>query len=305
MGSASWSASDWAHTSSLRSTKRTEEIFTSHGMKPELDPKGVALRESRDSAINPASTAIIIGLDVTGSMGMIADTMARKGLGTLVEEILARKPVTDPHVMMCGIGDATCDAAPLQITQFEADMKIDEQLQKIWLEKRGGGNSSESYHLPWYFAALHTSIDCFEKRGKKGYLFTIGDEETPEDLTADQILRVLGDNVQRDYSARDLLTMASRMYHVFHIIVEEGQHARMNRDRVMNCWSDLLGQRAIPLADHTKLAEVVVSAIEVTEGRDRDVVAKSWSGDTAVVVARAINTLPADNAAAGGVVRFA
>ena len=32
-----------------------------------------------------------------------------------------------------------------------------------------------------------TSIDCFEKRGKKGYLFTIGDEQLPPTLTKAQI----------------------------------------------------------------------------------------------------------------------
>ena len=38
-----------------------------------------------------------------------------------------------------------------------------------------------------YFAAMHTKIDSFIKRGKKGYLFTIGDEPVPGDLTKEQI----------------------------------------------------------------------------------------------------------------------
>lgn len=35
---------------------------------------------------------------------------------------------------------------------------------------------TESYELAMYFMARHTSIDCYEKRGKRGYLFMIGDE---------------------------------------------------------------------------------------------------------------------------------
>jgi len=304
MGSSRWDAEDWRRSSAAIAGKSTADVFASRGMKPELNPFGLALRESRDSDANPASTAIVVGLDVTGSMGMIADALARNGLGTMVEEILARKPVSDPHIMACGIGDAYCDRAPLQVTQFEADIRIADQLKMIWLEKGGGGNSHEGYHLPWYFAAAHTSIDCFEKRGKKGYLFTVGDEEPPEELPATHIERVFGETVHRDFSTRELLTMASRTYNIFHIIVEEGSYARSHMHRVVDKWTDLLGQNVLRLADHTRLAEVVVSAIEVSEGRDRDSVARSWKGDASRVVSRAISSLPALVSGKSGVMRF-
>lgn len=85
--------------------------------------------------------------------------------------------------------------------------------------------------------------------------------------------------------------MVSRMYHVFHVIVEEGSHARRDPHGVRSSWNELLGQRVIGLADHTKLAEVIVSAIEINEGRDRDAVAGSWSRETASVVQRAMQAL--------------
>jgi hypothetical protein len=309
MGGYVSSEDDWKRVSSSTVGKRTEEIFASHGMNPALNPYGVN-RESRDSLVNPNSTAVILGLDVTASMGVIADVMAREGLGILVEEIRKRKPVSDPHIMACGIGDSWHDNSPFQATQFEADVRIHEQLKLIWLEKGGGGNSHEGYHLPWYFAAQHTQIDCFEKRGKKGYLFTVGDEQPPPELLAKHAQEIFGDSLQRDLTAQELLTMVSRMYHVFHVVVEEGNHVRYHGiDSVMNAWTPLLGQRVLRLKDHTKLAEVVVSAIEVNEGRDRDSVAKSWSGDTALVVAHALGNLPAKRAdgagsGAGGVTRF-
>src|SRR5262245_56479617 len=212
MGTARWDPADWAAYASSTARRTTSGIFTSSALHPDLDPKLCKVRESRDSALNPASNAIICALDVTGSMGMIADALARHGLGTLVEEILRRKPVSDPHVMCMGVGDATCDAGPLQVTQFEADIRIAEQLQELWLEKGGGGNCFESYDLPWYFAAMHTAIDCFEKRGRKGYLFTVGDEEPSPGLLRAQVKRVTGDDMQRDLAARDLIAMASRTY---------------------------------------------------------------------------------------------
>src|SRR5690349_5863592 len=132
MGSARWNPTDWAAYAGSTHGRSTSSIFARRAIAPGLDPHGVVLRESRDSALNPASNAIICALDVTGSMGMIADTLARQGLGTLVEEILRRKPVSDPHVMCMGVGDATCDVGPLQVTQFEADIRIAEQLQELW-----------------------------------------------------------------------------------------------------------------------------------------------------------------------------
>jgi hypothetical protein len=303
MGSSRWSASDWDSYASVSSTKSTADLFKSSKMVDSLNPYGVAIRESRDSVLNPESTAIIVGLDVTGSMGMIADAMAKEGLGVMVEEILKRKPVSDPHMLLAGVGDAYCDSSPLQITQFEADITIAKQLEQIWLEKGGGGNDFESYNLPWYFAAKHTSIDCFEKRNKKGYLFTVGDEKAPKELTKDQIKKIFGDDVERNYSTEELLNMVSKMYNVFHIVVEEGSYARSNIRGVMDSWTELLGQKVLRLSDHKKLAEVVVSAIEVNEGRDVDTVTKSWSGSTSVVVSRAINSLTT-NKKTGGVVKF-
>jgi len=304
MGTARWDATDWSAYAASTTHKTTDAVFTARTIDPDLNPLGVALRESRDSELNPASTAIIVGLDVTGSMGMIADTLARQGLGTMVEEILARQPVTDPHILIAGIGDVLYDQAPLQVTQFEADIRIARQLEKLWLEKGGGGNACESYTLPWYFAALHTALDCFEKRGKKGYLFTVGDEEPPADLPAEAIARFLGDTVSRDFDSGELLTLVSRQYHVFHVIVEEGSHARHDPHGVRRRWTDLLGQRVIGLSDHHKLAEVIVSAIEVNEGRDRDRVVKSWSGKTAAVVRRAVGALQPAPARNTGVIRF-
>ena len=53
---------------------------------------------------------------------------------------------------------------------------MDEDLGRIVLEGGGGGQMTESYELAMYFMARHTAIDCFEKRGRRGYLFIIGDE---------------------------------------------------------------------------------------------------------------------------------
>jgi hypothetical protein len=312
MGSSRWDPKAYAgYTDSIRG-KTTAGVFATGAstvsstgtIVDRLNPKGVTMRESRDSDVHPLSTAIIVALDQTGSMGMIAHSIAREGLGVLFDEILKRKPVTDPHLMFMALGDANCDAFPLQVSQFEAGPEIIEQLSEIFLEGAGGGNSFESYNLPWYFAAFHTSIDCIEKRGKRGYLFTVGDELSPDDLTVEQIKTVIGDTPERAYTNEELLTLVQRMYHVYHVIIEEGSYARHNADHVNENWVNVLGQNVIRLKDHTKLSEVIISAIQIAEGADRDAIVRSWDGKTKDVVAHATAGLPATGTDGPGFVRL-
>lgn len=304
MGSGRWDSRDWAasRTSYSHTAKPSvDHIYTSRKLDAGLDPAKVTLRESRDSSANPASTALIVGLDVTGSMDRVLDAMARTGLGTLVGAIYERQPITDPHIMIMGIGDFEHDNSPLQVTQFEAEnAPLISQMEKVYLERGGGGNNYESYAAAWLFAATRTVTDCFEKRGKRGYLFTVGDEEPTPRLISAQIKRVMGGDQIGDVDGEHLLAMAQATYNVFHVIVEEGSYASSRPDRVRSAWVKALGQNVIPLSDHTRLGEAVVSAIQVAEGHDRDVVAKSWGGDTSLVIARAVQDIAVVTSSSGG-----
>ena len=292
MGNGIFNADAYRSFSSSVRDKPRDEVYKSRSIHPDLDPKGVKVRESRDGPDNPRSTPIVVGLDVTGSMGILAEQIAKEGLGTLFQGILDRKPVTDPHLMFMGIGDAACDISPLQVSQFEADNRIVTQLTNLWLEGRGGGNDHESYDFPWYFAARHTSHDAMIKRGKRGYLFTVGDEETPEVLTRDQLRRFLGTEVQADVPARQSLEEARRLYDVFHVVIEEGNYARTALPKVEKAWGELLGQHVIHLSDHRLLSQTVVSAIQVAEGIDRGKASSGWGSAAEKIVGRAVASLP-------------
>jgi len=291
MGSGTFDPGAYRAFASATVGKGTDEIYTSRHMNSNLDPKGVKIRESRDSVDNPKSTPLIVALDVTGSMGIIADNIAREGLGTLFKGILDRKPISDPHVMFMGIGDANFDRAPLQVSQFEADNRVVEQLTQLYLEHGGGGNHFESYNLAWYFAAFHTVHDSIEKRGKRGYLFTVGDEEAPHPLTKTQIEQFIGDTPQTQMSAQELLSVTHRSYDVFHVVIKQGDYAKRALDTVTSSWQALLGQRVILLDDYTKLAETIVSAIEVAEGADADESARGWGSGSHIIHA-AVKNLP-------------
>jgi len=296
MGSTSTSAFDFAAYRTVSATTyakaaTAQDAFKARSLDPYLDPKTFMVRESRNSDGNPKSTPCIFALDVTGSMGSIALEIAKEGLGILLKEVIDRKPVSDPHLMFMGIGDVLCDTAPLQASQFETDMKIVDQLGKLWVEGCGGGNSFESYNLPWHFAAYHTSADAFEKDNRKGFIFTFGDERCPPDLTAEDLIRVYGNRQEPVATNKELLENLANKYHVFHMIIEEGQAMRYDGKNVKDSWQSVLGQRAIPVSDYKKLPEIIVSTMQIVAGEDTASVIKSWASDTAVVVSNAVRNL--------------
>lgn len=290
MGYARWNHDDWDYYARNNVKKSIDEIF-SNRLDPYLDPSKISFRESRDSLENPLSTPIIVAVDQTGSMGFLAESLIKEGLGTLVESIYERKPVTDPHIMCMAFGDAWCDRSPLQVTQFEADIRIAEQLSKFYIEGNGGGNGYESYNLPWYFAATRTRCDAWLKRNKKGYLFTVGDEPPPPELKASHVKTFLGGGLQDDINTADLLKLTTKNWEVFHIIVEEGMYCRSKPQQTKGAWNKLLGARAVCLSDHRNLPELIVSILQVAQGERPEDVAESWGGQTAMVILDAMRGL--------------
>lgn len=279
MGSSSWTADTrtaYASRSAKSVNKSRSELFQSRSIRKDFNPKNIVMRESVDSEANPQSTPIIVGLDVTGSMGMIAEHIAKQGLGTLIESIIDTKPVTDPHIMMMAIGDINYDDAPLQVTQFEADITIADQLEDLWLEGGGGGNQFESYDLPWLFAARKTKTDAWDKRGQKGYVFTIGDELPPKATDHKVLNENIGLSEQQNMTTNDMLESAQERYNVFHIIVEEGSYARSRPNIVREQWTDLLGKRAVMLKNYRHLSEVITSVILVQEGGNPEDAIAQW-----------------------------
>lgn len=287
MGSGNWTASNWRSFSSSRvAGKSTSAIYSGRTAKNEFLPLNV-IRESCDSDDHPNSTPIILGLDVTGSMSGILNVMAEK-MGMVMEEIYKRKPVEDPQILFSAIGDAMCDRYPLQVTQFESDIRIAEQLTQVYFERGGGGNGFESYPLTWYFAANHTKTDQYEKRGKKGYIFTFGDDGYPAVLTAREIREIFGDEIRGDISTEQVLRQVQKKYEVYHFCMGQGGSYR---ESDFDKWQKLLGERALRITDYTRIPEVIVSLLEMNNGKTKEEVLKTWDKSTAMVLK---DTLPGE-----------
>lgn len=253
---------------------RAEQVFRETHMRDEFNPAKMKLpREACDSAQSPHSRGIIYAEDVTGSMGSFLLSLIKDEFPRLITQTYESVSF-DPHIMFMGVGDvAAGDEAPLQATQFETDLRMLDQLQRIWLEKRGGSNTYESYILPWYFAAKHTKMDCFEKRGEKGFLFTFGDEEPTPYLTSNQIERVFGgrDSLQgkSSISANECLEMASEKFYCYHIILHGNFYLHYNREDAISKWRRLMGTHVCDLSDHHYLPELVTTIFKMYEGMSK------------------------------------
>jgi hypothetical protein len=279
MGHSSWSNDAYKHLRANYSTKSTSQVFGNNSIDKDMSPRGVSFRESRDSVEHPESLAICVFLDETGSMGSIPEMLVRHKLGNLMNTLIAHG-VPDAHVLFGGIGDQYSDRSPLQVGQFEAGTdELNKWLTKIYLEGNGGGQSMESYSLAWLFSARHTSIDCFEKRNQKGFLFTIGDEGVHQVLERDFLANLLGYSFYEDITAEQLLAEAQRMYHVFHLHVTETSTG--GSGFIIDGWRKLLQERLIIVEDYNNIAEIIASTVAVVMGADLKKVVAAFEPNTA------------------------
>lgn len=254
-------------SSTIRSASRANftstEIFTQQTINDEMNPKGLAFRESRDSDVHPNSVPIIVGLDETGSMGHIPLNLTKGGLTKIMDGII-NNGIPDPQILFIGFGDHECDSSPLQVGQFESgDELLDKWLTSVYLEGCGGGNGGESYFLPWYVGARYTRTDHWDKRKKKGYLFTIGDEPMLSSFPAKAQERIMGNGQYTDLTATQILKEATEKWQVYHIHVASTYQGSLATTQ--GGWKQLLGDHCIIVDSHEKVASTIARIVAENE----------------------------------------
>jgi hypothetical protein len=243
---------------------------------PSLDPKGVKIREARDSDKHPVSVPVAVICDTTGSMDQVPKIIQKelsKLMGCFLDDKASGKKYLGegyPAIMIGAVDDYDAmrsfagSGGTFQIGQFESGIEIDDNLTNLWLTGMGGGTYDEEYELALYFMARHTVHDHMEKRGRKGYVFLIGDEHAYRKLTKQKVLDVLGETIQDEISLEAILEEAKQKYHIFMIIPNMTSHYS---DRELETWwvRHLSQQNVIKLEDPAKICECIVSAVAICE----------------------------------------
>jgi len=249
MGSGSFSSDSYAHY--CKSSGRTYDAMTSRAsgqfyketkLNEAMNPKNV-IRECANNDEHPNTVPVILGLDVTGSMGSACRETA-EALAKIVKTLYNK--FKDVEIMIMGIGDFVYDKAPLQVGQFESDVRIAADLDKIFMERGGGGNDFESYSAAWYFGLKHTKLDCYDKQGRKGIIITMGDEPLNPSLSKNDINRFLGDTLQSNVETDKLYEEASKKFDIFHIAVDDSGDCYYDyKDAIKESFGALLGQNLV------------------------------------------------------------
>jgi hypothetical protein len=248
-----YSASDISLDGTITKAMSSQEMYKSRSLDPVLSPLNV-MRECRDSAEHPCTVPVILALDVTGSMGTAAVEVAKK-LNVVMTNLYDQ--VKDVEFCIMGIGDLSCDCSPIQISQFESDVRIAEQMDKVYFEYGGGGNCYESYTAAWYMGARHTDLDCW-KRGQRGIIITMGDERINPYLPKSVLSDCTGDKVQADIDTEDLYKEVTEKYDVYHLDVNHGWRYDSG---VESSWKSLLDDKHFREVTLDNIADTIVEIV--------------------------------------------
>jgi hypothetical protein len=254
----------FTHSAAIRAGKTATKVHEK--LDPSIKNKaGKLIRESFDSPAQPESVPVFVLFDVTGSMNTVPEKFIKK-LGTLMNLLVKKGYLKNPHVLFGAIGDATCDEVPLQIGQFESGNEMDEVLSLIYPEGGGGGNVQESYELGMYYMARHTEIDSFKKRGKKGYAFLLGDEKPYPRVKKNEVKSVIGDTIQADIPTQDIIAELRERYEVFWIM--PGGTSYFNNPAINDHLKKLFGQNFYKMEDPESICNLISTIIGICEGFD-------------------------------------
>lgn len=251
--------------------RTTGQTFEARQIDPSLDPRKFTIRECVNSEEHPNTIPVILALDVTGSMGEACSETAA-ALGTIILNLY--KKFQDIEFCIMGIGDLAYDRAPIQMSQFESDIRIAESLDKVYMEHGGGGNGFESYTAAWYMGLNRTKLDCFDKQGRKGIIITMGDEPLNPYLPKAYLNDAIKATEEADVETNKLYRDASQKFDIFHIAVDSQLDCYKTYKRdVDNSFGQFLGTR------------YKVSSIEALAQTIEDCITESVQGVSATTAA--------------------
>lgn len=214
---------------------------------------------------NGIALPIMSGFDGTGSMGDNVEIAFRAipEFDGMLGGIRGRYNTQVASAVWQDVQDQRKYGHPvIQMSQFESDERIVEQMRFL-IPSKDGGDSTEDYDLGLAYLWLGVQTDIYDFYGLKGYACIVADAVGRGSVTASKVQQYLGiEMMQRDrISTREICTELFAKWHVYFVQVGTNY-----RNDATDWWEEVLGPgRTVLVSDPSLLAEVQAGLIYVTE----------------------------------------
>jgi hypothetical protein len=213
---------------------------------------------------------IIINLDVTGSNIEFAKIVYDKA-PMLYGQIEQQGYLKDFDICFSATGDANSDKYPIQVCDFDAGIKLDDNLKKLCLEGCGGGQRHETYEL----SAYYFTHKCDMKNAKIPFIFFIVDEAPYETLSTEFVGDIIGDSVGEDIDTkqifRDLFRKFGGNVFIFQNNYCGSEHGRDgDTEEIADEWRKLIGKtyadHLISIKEEKSIVDLLLGTIAMVSG---------------------------------------
>ena len=207
-----------------------------------------------------AKCPVVYAFDVTGSMGNLPRIIYDK-MPMIAGQIAECGYLRDPELSLAAIGDILSDQAPIQVAEFSLIRKLDDWLQRIWLEGNGGGQAQESYeYTAYYYARM-----CDLKNADAPFFMITGDEGFRDTLYGSDLSRHFGGEHQNT-EAQDIWDELKQKFKGNVFIIRRPYQSGDN-DKIQAQWEKALGKDyVVPLTSDQAIADITLGVFALMTG---------------------------------------
>jgi len=207
-----------------------------------------------------AKFPLVIATDITGSMRHFPKLIFEK-LCILYNEslyILPKKLKDDFEISFAAIGDAYSDKYPIQITDFAKEKEIDINIDNLYPEGGGGGQTKETYELIAYYYLNKCNIKASKKN--KPVMIFIGDEGYYSQVNLSHIQNHIGDTSKDPIDSKEVF---NKLQDKFEVYILRIPYSDRQRDQTIHKqWVDTLGSdRVLLMKEPERVIDIILGIV--------------------------------------------
>ncbi|MGC4115615.1 MAG: hypothetical protein QM765_13630 [Myxococcales bacterium] len=207
-----------------------------------------------------AKSPVVYAFDVTGSMGNLPKIIFDK-MPLIAGQIMECGYLDDPQVSLAAVGDIVSDVGPIQIADFSVIRKLDDWLERIWLEGNGGGQAKESYEFTMYYYARCADLG----EPELPFFLITGDEGFRETLYKGDLERHFGGK-HETVEAEQVVAELKKKFKD-NVFLVRRKYAGAENEKIQVQWEKLLGKDyVIPLFSDQAIADVTLGVFALAGG---------------------------------------